>query len=133
MITGRKGDRNERKTKMEEVEKTRFISFRVSDEEYELIERAAKKSGETPNGWSRGIVMIESGNELPMIGVERLLYLELACLRYVVGNGFRLLADGKLTPEEWKLVIENADQKSSEIAGALLSRRQVNVKMNASG
>jgi len=40
--------------------KERAISFRLSDQEYERIEEVAFRSGNTPNVWSRKLVLSES-------------------------------------------------------------------------
>ena len=55
---------------------------------------------------------------------ERLLYDELARLRYLVGHGFRMLAGRELSPEAWEKTTNAADQKGTQIADALLARRK---------
>lgn len=120
-------------TDSNEPVKERAISFRVSEEEYQKIQAAAQMRSEKPNEWGRKVVLSESGNDVPMTGVDQLLYREIACLRYLVGNGFSLLAGDKLTPEEWRRVVGEADQKSSEIAESLIARKRLKISAKQSG
>jgi hypothetical protein len=113
--------------------KERAISFRVSEEEYQKIQDAAQMRGEKPNEWARKAALSESGNDVPMTGVDQLLYREIACLRYLVGNGFSLLASDKLTLEEWHRLVGDADEKSSEIARNLIARKRMKTSAKQSG
>jgi hypothetical protein len=57
---------------------------------------------------------------------ERLIYEEIARVRYLVGNGFRILFGypEEATAANWKLITAQADQKAGLIADGLLSRRK---------
>jgi hypothetical protein len=104
--------------------KTKTIAFRLTDEEYRQIEEAAAATGEDPNEWCRNLSLAESGRGDGLSRNERLLYEELARLRYLVGHGFRMLAGRELSPEAWEKATNAADQKGTQIADALLARRK---------
>ena len=56
---------------------------------------------------------------------DRPIYEEIARVRYLVGNGFRLLLGSEeKTAATWKKIIAQLDQRSEKIADDLLSRRQ---------
>jgi diaminopimelate decarboxylase len=56
---------------------------------------------------------------------DRLIYEEIARVRYLVGNGFRLLlGSDEKAAATWKKVAAQVDQRSERIADDLLSRRQ---------
>src|SRR6266851_10275839 len=115
-------------TKMSEVretKKTKLIAFRVTDEEYAHIERIALALGEDPNVWCRNITVTEAREGSGLTKTERLLYEEIARVRYLVGNGFRLLlGSDEATAATWKKITAQADLRSAKIADDLLSRRQ---------
>src|SRR5438067_2261290 len=104
--------------------KTRTIAFRVTDEEYKRIEDAAAATGEDPNEWCRNLSLALSGRGDGLSRNERLLYEELARLRYLVGHGFRMLAGEELSVEAWEKTTNAADQKGAQIADTLLARRK---------
>jgi len=108
-----------------ETKKTRNIAFRVTNEEYAEIERVAIAVGEDPNNWCRNITVAEARAGSGLTKTERLLYEEIARMRYMVGHGFRLLLNSKeVTATAWKKITADADQSSGIIADDLLSRRQ---------
>ncbi|MCI0389868.1 MAG: hypothetical protein MOB07_14055 [Acidobacteria bacterium] len=111
---------------MAEQDKERFISFRVSEEEYALIEEIAWKGGKKPNEWSRKLVLSEAAKGNAMTGIERLLYEEIARVRYLLGNGFSLMSVGKLTGDEWQRRVDEADKNRGAIAQSLFNRRHTN-------
>lgn len=109
---------------MSEAKKTKSIAFRLTDEEYAQVERAALAAGEDPNAWCRKLALTESRAGYGLTKDERLIYEEVARVRFLLGHGFRLLAHGGLGPEAWERLTAQADQKGEQIADALLSRRQ---------
>ena len=104
--------------------KTKTIAFRLTDEEYKQIEEAAAATGADPNEWCRNLSLTQSSAGGGLSRNERLLYEELARLRYLVGHGFRMLAGQELSPEAWEKTTGAADQKGEQIADALLTRRK---------
>lgn len=108
-----------------ETKKTRNIAFRVTDEEYAQIEKIALARGEDPNNWCRNITVTEAREGSGLTKTERLLYEEIARVRYLAGHGFRLMLGSREgTAEAWKKITTDVDQRSQMIADNLLSRRQ---------
>jgi hypothetical protein len=57
---------------------------------------------------------------------DRLIYEEIARVRYLVGHGFRMLIGGQdATAEMWKKTTEDADYHREVIADDLLSRSNI--------
>ena len=75
---------------MSDPKRIKHINFRVTDEEYAEIEKAAKAAADEPNNWSRKLVL-SAAREGPLFGkTGRLIYTELAILRFLIGHGFKL-------------------------------------------
>ena len=110
---------------MSEAKRTKYISFRVTDEEYAEIEKAADAAHDEPNNWSRQLTLT-SAREGPLFGkTGRLIYTELAVLRFLIGNGLRILfSRNEGEAAAWTKYTAQADQKADEIAAELLSRRK---------
>ena len=109
---------------MGETKRTRNIAFRVTDEDYSRIEKAATAAGDDPNNWCRKAVVGQLTEGHTFTKNERLLYQEIALLRFLVGHGFKLLLGGnEATAEAWKKLTMQADQRSERITDELLSRR----------
>ena len=110
---------------MNEAKRTRSVSFRLTDEEYEGIEKAAAAAGDEPNNWCRQLA-ITAAREGPLFGkTGRLIYTELAILRFLIGHGFKLLfSRNAAEASAWTKLTTQADQKSDEIVQELLSRRK---------
>jgi hypothetical protein len=109
-----------------EMKKTRNITFRLRNEQYEQVENAALAAGEDPNSWCRKVALLQLTEGFGLTKNDRLLYEEIARVRYlVVGCGFRiLLASQETTAANWRTITAQADQRAGEIADGLLSRRQ---------
>jgi len=110
---------------MSEAKRTRSVSFRLTDEEYREIEKAAVAAGEEPNNWCRQLT-VAAAREGPLFGkTGRLIYTELAVLRFLIGNGMRILfSRNEGEAAAWTRYTAQADQKADEIAAELLSRRK---------
>ena len=105
--------------------KSKLIAFRVTDDEYAQIERSALAHGDDPNNWCRNIIVAQASEGSGLTKTQRLLYEEIARVRYLVGNGFRLLlSSNEASAATWKKVTAQVDQRSEKIADDLLSRRQ---------
>src|SRR6266850_1791962 len=109
-----------------EAKKIKTIAFRLTDEEYARAERAAIAAGDgTPNTWCRALVLAKANAGEGMTKNQRLIYEEIARVRYLVGHGFRVLIGGQdATAEMWKKMTADADYHREVIADDLLSRRQ---------
>lgn len=110
---------------MSEAKRTKYVSFRVTDEEYREIEKAAAASGDESNNWCRKLAL-SAAREGPLFGkTGRLIYTELAILRFLIGHGFKLLfSRSEADASAWNKLTTQADQRASEIVSELLSRRQ---------
>jgi uncharacterized protein (DUF1778 family) len=110
---------------MSETKRTRNIAFRLTDDEYARIEKAADGSGDDPNTWCRKMALAHSGEGHAFTKNERLIYQEIALLRFLLGHGFKLLfSRNEATAATWKKLTTQADQRSDEIVNEVLSRRQ---------
>ncbi|HAF21731.1 MAG TPA: hypothetical protein DCK93_02280 [Blastocatellia bacterium] len=108
-----------------ETKKTRNITFRLTNEQFEQVENAALAAGEDPNSWCRKVALIQLSEGFGLTKNDRLIYEEIARVRYLVGHGFRLLfASKEATAVAWKKLTADADHSSEIIADDLLSRRQ---------
>ena len=108
-----------------ETRKSRSVTFRLTNEQYEQMENAALAAGEDLNGWCRKVALIQMSEGFGLTKNDRLLYEEIARMRYMVGHGFRLLLDSKeASAAAWKKITSDADQSSEVIANDLLSRRR---------
>ncbi len=107
---------------MNKDKKTRGIFFRVTEEEYAAIERAAMLSGSNPTDWSRDATIEKATEPEAMLSAgERLLFYELTKVRFLLGNGFSLMAAQTLTPATWDQLRKQASELVQEIARSLIS------------
>ena len=108
-----------------ETKKSKNITFRLSREQYEQIERAALAAGDEPNSWCRKVALLQLSEGFGLTKNDRLMYEEIARVRYLVGHGFRMLIGKQnATPEAWKKITADADYSTEIIADDLLSRRR---------
>ncbi len=109
-----------------ETKKSRNITFRLTDEEYGQVEKAATAAGDDPNNWCRKAAVSQLSEGHTFTTNERLIYQEIALLRFLVGHGFKLaFGRNEATAATWKKLTGQADQRSDEIVAELLSRRGV--------
>ena len=110
---------------MNEIKRTRNIAFRLTDDEYKQIENIAEGSGEDPNTWCRKTALAYSKEGQAFTKNERLIYQEIALLRFLIGHGFKLHFSGDETAAAtWKKLTAQADKQSDAIVSELLSRRR---------
>ncbi len=108
-----------------EIKKTRNITFRLTDEEYAQVEKSASAAGDDPNIWCRKAAIDRSSEQFAFTKNERLLYQEVALLRFLIGHGFKLLfSRNEATAATWKKLTAQADKQSDTIVSELLSRRR---------
>src|SRR5258708_39263328 len=88
---------------MSETKREKNIAFRLTDEDYAQIEKAASAAGEDPNTWGRKLALAQSGEGHGFTKNEHVLYQEIALLRFLVGHGFKLLLGAnETTAAAWK-------------------------------
>ena len=112
---------------MSDPKRIKHINFRVTDQEYREIEKAAAASGDESNNWCRKLAL-SAAREGPLFGkTGRLVYTELAILRFLIGHGFKLLFSRNETEASaWTKLTTQADQRADAIVSELLSRRKQN-------
>lgn len=110
---------------MSDAKRIRSVSFRLTEEEYGEIESAAVAAGDEPNSWCRQLALT-AAQEGPLFGkTARLIYTELAVLRFLIGNGLRILfSRNEGEAAAWTRYTAQADQKADEIVTELLTRRK---------
>lgn len=87
---------------MQRPKMTRVISFRVTDEDWFRIERAASDCGHEPHEWCRTLALETAKMPLGMTPNERILFRQVCHNLFLVENGFTLLADDNLESDLWK-------------------------------
>src|SRR6266576_4540595 len=97
-----------------DIKKSRNITFRLPNEQYEQVENAALAAGEDPNSWCRKAALIQLTEGFGLTKNDRLLYAEIARARYLVGHGFRILFGFReeATAANWKLITAQADERA---------------------
>jgi len=103
------------------AKKTRFISFRISEEQLIEIETAATNAGAKPRDWCRTVVLERVGHQPSLTAGERLLFEQFVRAQYLVTQGFQLLAEDNLTAAEWKRFRAIATEQTSELAETVLA------------
>jgi len=110
---------------MAETKRTKNIAFRLTNDEYAQVEKAASGAGDDPNTWCRKLALAQSSKGQAFTKNERLIYQEITLLRFLIGHGFKLLfRRDEATAATWKKLTAQADQKSTEIMEEVLSRRR---------
>ena len=113
------------KHEMSKTKRSKNIAFRLSDDDYAKIEKAAAAAGDEPNSWCRKAALSKLTEGHTFTANERLMYQEVALLRFLLGHGFKMLFNNnENTAATWKKLTAQADQKSQEIMEELLSRRR---------
>jgi len=107
---------------------THKVSFRLDYETWAKLEAAAHDAGSKPNDWVRELTMETLARGLGLSPHQRLLFEQFVRTQYLVANGFQLLAENKLTADDWKKFRAAAKEKIDEITARAMadfrSRRQ---------
>jgi len=106
---------------MAHIKKSKYITFHVTEAQLKEIDRAATDAGINAREWCRDVVFEKLGQVPAITRSERLLFEHLLRAQYLLTQGFQLLADEKLTGEEWKRLRTTAKQRASELADAALT------------
>lgn len=116
---------------------THIVTFRLDDEQWAQLESAAHDARAKANDWVRDLTIETLAHGFGLKPNERLLFEQFARTQYLVANGFQLLADDKLTSEEWKKFRAFAKEKIDVISDRALaefrSRRNGEARTVASG
>lgn len=87
---------------MQRPKMTRVISFRVTEEDWLRIERAAADCGDKVPDWCRTITLETLKMPIGLTPSQRILFSQMARTGFLVENGFQLLAEETLESEHWK-------------------------------
>jgi hypothetical protein len=97
------------------------IGYRLDDEAWTKLKQAVSGTGLSPHDWCRLAALEKLNCEDVLSKSERLLFEQFARGQYLITQGFQLLAEDKLTAEEWKKFRSFANERTSEIADRALS------------
>jgi len=109
------------------------ISFRLSDEDYLKIEEEVKGTTLTAHDWCREAALERLNRELGMSKSQRILFDQVVRAQYLIGLGLQLLADNKLTSEEWKKVRSYARENLEPISSRALDDLSKTMNRSSSG
>lgn len=97
------------------------VSFRLDYETWAKLQAAAHEAGLKPNDWVRELTIETLVRGLGLHPNQRLLLEQFVRTQYLVANGFQLLAEDKLTAEEWKKFRASAKGKIDVITNRALA------------
>ena len=106
------------------------IGFRMTEDEYKRAEEWAAIEGMSVHDWCRTVVEERLKEARGMSLHTRIMYEEIARLRFITGYCFRLLASGELDEEAFEKVRATAEEKGAVIADNLLRRAMQNGESN---
>ena len=96
------------------------ISYRLSDEEYLKLKQETDGTDLTVHEWCRQVVLEKLNHEYRLTRNEQLLFKQFVRNHYLIANGFQLVAEDRLTPEEWTKLRMFAKEKIDIIAARAL-------------
>ena len=96
------------------------ISFRLSDEDYLRIEQEVKETNLTPHDWCRDATLERLNRNLGLSKSQRILFDQIVRAQYLIGLGLQLLADNKLSSDEWKKIRKYARENLEPIGSRAL-------------
>lgn len=102
-------------------EKERTISYRITEEEWNEIEKRAATERESPHQWARAALFEKLRRNDELTRGDRFLFLHLVRAQYLITQGFQMLAESRLTSEDWKKLRIDAKHKVSELAESALA------------
>lgn len=100
------------------------IGFRVTDETRLRIEHEIAETDLTAHDWCRQVVLHRLDREHGFSKKERLLFHQVLRTHYLIAQGFHVLADNKLTPDEWRKICTYAKEKGDYFAQQALAEFQ---------
>ena len=103
-----------------EIRYPHTIGFRVTDETWFRIKREIAETELTPQDWCREVVLEKLNEDNGLARSQRLIFNQIARTQYLVGLGFQLLAEDKLSPDEWKKLRTYAKNNLKVISARVL-------------
>jgi len=113
-----------------EVNFPHTIGFRLSDEAWFRIEQEVVNTHLTPHDWCRKVVLKTLDEDYGLSKHERLLFYQLVRTQALVAQGFQMLADDTLRPEEWKKYRAYANEKTDYFVDSVLKefRQRIEIR-----
>jgi len=110
---------------MTKTNRNKKIDFRLTNTEYDRIERVASARGDDSNAWCRNLALKQSSEAHMFTRDKQLVDEEIATLRVLIGHGDKSFEGtyDKLM-YEWKMLRQQVHENSAEIVQALVKRRQ---------
>lgn len=106
------------------------IGFRVTDETWLRIVQEVVDTDLTPHDWCRMVVLDRLDHEYGFSRKERLLFQQIVRTQFLVAYGFQMLADDKLTTDEWKKLRSYAREKGDYLAKLSVADFQSRMESN---
>ena len=103
-------------------EKERTISYRITEEEWNEIDKRAAAKRESPHQWARSALLEKLSRNDELTRGDRFLFRHLVRAQYLITQGFQMLADDTLTSEDWRKLRVNAKHRVSELVETALAR-----------
>lgn len=107
------------------------IGFRVTDETWLRIVQEVVGTNLTPHDWCRMVVLDRLDHEYGFSKKDRLLLQTIVRTQFFVAFGFQMLADDKLTTDEWKKLRTYAREKGDYLARQSVADFQSRMESNA--
>jgi len=107
------------------------VGYRLDDEAWVKLENVVAGTGLSPHDWCRMAALEKLTDQLGLTRSERFLFAQVARTQYLVGIGFQMLADDKLTTEEWKKLRTFAKEEIDVITERALADFQSRTKGEA--
>ena len=102
-------------------EKERTISYRITEEVWNEIEKRGATAGESPHQWARSALLEKLIHNDELTRADRFLFHHLVRAQYLITQGFQMLADQSLTGEAWQKLRVNAKHRVSELVESALA------------
>ena len=108
------------------------IGFRVDDKTWLKLEMVVAGTGLSAHDWCRIATLNRLNEEHGLTRSERFLFEQIARTQYMVGLGFQMLADDKLSSEEWKKLRDFAKEKIDVITDRTLAELEARTEQQTS-
>jgi len=109
------------------------IGFRLDDKSWLKLEIVIAGTGLSPHDWCRIATLQRLNEEYGLTRSERFLFEQIARTQYLVGLGFQMLADKKLSTEEWKKLRAFAREKIGVITDRTLAELETRTDVQGPG
>ena len=97
------------------------VGFRLDDKSWLKLKTVITGTGLSPHDWCRIAALERLNEEHGLTRNERFLFEQIARTQYMVGLGFQMIADNKLSSDEWKKLRDFAKEKIDVITDRTLS------------